>query len=63
MLVPPKQEVPLAQAITRLMKDPQLRAQLGQNGMSTASNFGWDKVSRRVMDYYTKILISKSVKL
>jgi phosphatidylinositol alpha-mannosyltransferase len=58
ILVPPKQEVPLAQAITSLMKNPELRLIMGQKGLVTASNFGWDKVSRRVMDYYTKILIS-----
>jgi phosphatidylinositol alpha-mannosyltransferase len=62
ILVPPKQEVPLAQAIVSLMKHPELRLQMGQKGMEKASKFGWDQVSRRVMDYYTKILISKNVK-
>jgi phosphatidylinositol alpha-mannosyltransferase len=63
LLVPPKQEVPLAQAIARLMKDPGLREQLGKNGIQTSSRYGWESVSRRVMDYYTRTIISKSVKV
>lgn len=63
LLVPPKQEVPLAQAIARLMKDPGLREQLGKNGIQTSSRYGWESVSRRIMDYYTRTIISKSVKV
>ena len=63
LLVPPKQEVPLAQAIARLMKEPSLRHQLGHRGIQTSSIYGWESVSRRVMDYYTRTIISRSVKL
>jgi phosphatidyl-myo-inositol alpha-mannosyltransferase len=59
LLVPPKQEVPLAKAINLLMRDPQLRNKMGQKGLATASHFGWEKVSKRVMDYYIKILLNK----
>jgi phosphatidylinositol alpha-mannosyltransferase len=62
LLVPPKQEVPLAQAITGLMRNESLRLQMGQKGLLKAADYGWEKVSRRVMDYYTKTLISKNVK-
>jgi phosphatidyl-myo-inositol alpha-mannosyltransferase len=63
LLVPPKQEVPLAQAITSLMHNPELRQKLGQKGLQTSARYGWDKVSRKVMDYYTKILISRNIKV
>jgi phosphatidyl-myo-inositol alpha-mannosyltransferase len=61
LLVPPKQEVPLAQAISGLMHNPGLCCQMGQKGLLTASHYGWDKVSQRVMDYYTKTLISRKL--
>jgi phosphatidylinositol alpha-mannosyltransferase len=63
ILVPPKQEVPLAQAISKLIKDPNLRSTMGQAGLIKASGFGWEKVSRKVMDFYTRILINKNIKL
>lgn len=63
LLVPPKQEVPLAQAIARLMKDEPLRLKMGEKGRSKAADYGWDKVSRKVMDFYTKILESRTVRV
>jgi len=62
LLVPAKQEVPLAQAITRLMRDTSLRHQLSQKGLQTSSKYGWESVSRRVMDYYTRTVISRKYK-
>ncbi|MBP1707255.1 MAG: glycosyl transferase group 1, partial [Chloroflexi bacterium] len=62
ILVPPKQEVPLAQAISSLMQNKTLRLQIGEKGRRKSLDFGWDKVSRRVMDYYTRILITRTVK-
>jgi phosphatidyl-myo-inositol alpha-mannosyltransferase len=63
LLVPPKQEVPLAQAITGLMKNESLRKQLGENGRLASTSYGWDKIARRVMDYYAKILIKRNIKI
>jgi phosphatidylinositol alpha-mannosyltransferase len=62
ILVPPKQEVPLAQAISRLLRDEELRRKLGENGRTKSAGFSWEHVSRRVMDYYTRILISTAVR-
>jgi|WetSurMetagenome_2_1015567.scaffolds.fasta_scaffold147300_1 phosphatidyl-myo-inositol alpha-mannosyltransferase len=62
LLVPPKQEVPLAQAISRLMQDPSLRFQMGEKGKTKSVNYGWEKISTKVMDYYTRTLISRSVR-
>jgi len=62
ILVPPKQEVPLAQAISSLMQNKPRRLQIGEKGRRKSLDYGWDKVSRRVMDYYTRILITRTVK-
>jgi phosphatidyl-myo-inositol alpha-mannosyltransferase len=62
LLVPPKQEVPLAQALAHLMKNKSLSQEMGRRGLSKAEAYGWDKVSRRVMDYYNQILINKPIR-
>jgi phosphatidyl-myo-inositol alpha-mannosyltransferase len=60
LLVPPRKEVPLSQAISRLIRDPSLRKTMGENGRLKASGYGWEHITRRVMDYYTRILINKN---
>jgi phosphatidylinositol alpha-mannosyltransferase len=63
LLVPPKQEVPLAQALSTLIKNETLRREIGQRGRERSAAYGWEFVSRKVMDYYTRILISRAVRV
>ena len=56
LLVPPKDAEQLADAIASLLRDPELRAQLSSNGALRADEFRWDRVARRVMDYYHQFL-------
>lgn len=60
-LVPPKDEASLGEAITTLLKDPDLRARLGANGLQRAQEFTWDRIAKRVMDYYKTFLDRKVV--
>jgi phosphatidylinositol alpha-mannosyltransferase len=60
LLVPPKQEVPLAQAITSLLKNEPLRKQMGVSGRAKSANFGWDQISRKVMNYYLNVIMTKT---
>lgn len=60
ILVPPKQEVPLAQAIARLMTDEALRRRMGEKGSAKAAGFGWEKIALNVMDYYIRVLNAKA---
>jgi phosphatidylinositol alpha-mannosyltransferase len=52
LLVPPHQPKALAQAIARLLGDPELRAEIGANGRARAEAFSWPRVAARVEDYY-----------
>jgi phosphatidylinositol alpha-mannosyltransferase len=63
ILVPPKQEVPLAHALAALIKDESLRRQMGEKGRNRSAAYGWEFVSRKIMDYYTRILINRTVRI
>ncbi len=52
LLVPPKDSEALAEAIGTLLKDEGLRSSLAQNGLHRVEDFRWERVARRVMDFY-----------
>ena len=52
LLVRPKDDEELARAIAALLKEPELRKTLAANGRRKAEEFRWERVARRVMDYY-----------
>ena len=56
LLVPPKDEEMLAQALVSLLRDKSLREQMGAKGRLKAQNYSWEHVARRVLDYYTRVL-------
>ena len=56
LLVEPKQEAALAQAIDVLLRDPALRARLAANGQRKAEQYRWERVAGQVMDYYNETL-------
>ena len=58
LLVPPKDEESLAQALSTLIADSELRRQLGATGRSEVEQFEWDLVSARIIDYYETLLSS-----
>jgi phosphatidyl-myo-inositol alpha-mannosyltransferase len=61
ILVPPKQEVPLAQAMANLMKDKTLRCTMGEKGRDRSIEYGWERVSQKVMDYYQRVLMTRKI--
>lgn len=63
LLVPPKDDDQLAEAIATLLRDPDLRARLSSNGRHRADEFRWERVAGRVMDYYHQFLGDKQVSL
>lgn len=60
-LVPPKDEQALALSLVRLLSDAELRAKMGQAGLKRAEEFSWDKVAGRVLDFYDKVRIARSM--
>lgn len=56
LLVPPKDEKALAMAIVHLLADEPLRQQMGARGRENAQEYSWERVSRRVANYYEGIL-------
>jgi len=56
LLVPPKDDKELARALISLMTDESLRQQMAAKGMITAQEYNWEKIARRVFDYYIRIL-------
>ena len=56
LLVPPRDEVALANALCRLLGDPVERERMGTNGRHDAQQYAWESVAGRVLTFYTEIL-------
>jgi phosphatidylinositol alpha-mannosyltransferase len=52
LMFPPKDIGALADSIARVLKDHDLKKRLTANGLRRAEEFRWERVARRVMDYY-----------
>lgn len=59
LLVPPKDSTELAKAIITLLKDEPLRQKMGVKGRTTAEQYSWERIARRVCDYYLEVLGGK----
>jgi phosphatidylinositol alpha-mannosyltransferase len=57
LLVEPKRPDGLAEALVRLLQDRQGRERMGAQGQATAGTYAWEKVSRRVLQYYKNVVV------
>ncbi|MFZ2420694.1 MAG: glycosyltransferase family 4 protein [Anaerolineae bacterium] len=55
LLVPAGDDARLATALTALLRDPERRRCLGEQGRLTARRYTWDHVVPRLLDYYDEI--------
>jgi len=46
----------IAEALLTLIHDKALRLKLAENGLATARKYGWENVSRQVVDYYKSLI-------
>jgi len=56
LLVPPKDNRKLAQALISLMTDESYRQQMGAKGKAKAEEYSWEHVTQRILQYYVKVL-------
>ncbi|MFA5308591.1 MAG: glycosyltransferase family 4 protein [Dehalococcoidales bacterium] len=54
--VPPRESEQLAAAILKLIRDKQLREQMGARGKPKAMQYDWTVLAKKVLDYYTMTL-------
>jgi len=56
LLVSPKDEEALAQALLSLTKDKSLRQQMGAKGRIKAKEYSWKYIAQKIIDYYATLL-------
>jgi phosphatidylinositol alpha-mannosyltransferase len=56
LLVAPREPKEIAAAVARLLRDDELRAEMGRAGMARAEEFSWPRVTAKVDDYYGVVI-------
>ena len=56
LLVPPKDNTSLAQALLELLSDESRRREMGLQGQAKARGYSWENVASNVMSYYLEVL-------
>ncbi len=54
LLVPPRNERELADALCRVLQDPALRRRMAERGLQTAAEYSWQRVAEQVLDFYVR---------
>ena len=62
-IVPPKNSEALAEAIIKLLKDEDLRKQMGENAYKKLkTNLSWDKIAEKTIEVYKNAIVAKNEK-
>jgi phosphatidylinositol alpha-mannosyltransferase len=56
LMVPPRDEQALANALIQLLSDKSLRQEMGARGRLKAEECSWPNVAKRVFEYYIRVL-------
>lgn len=55
LLFPPKDSKKLSEALAKVIEDKELRRKMGEEGKRTAEKYSWEKVAKRVNNYYLEV--------
>ncbi|MGQ9677904.1 MAG: glycosyltransferase family 4 protein [bacterium] len=55
-LIPPRNPHQIAQAIVRILKEPEIARKMGEAGRRRATEFSWGRVAERVENFYRELL-------
>jgi hypothetical protein len=56
LLVPPKDVKALTEALTTILRDPQMRAGMGASGRERVIQYGWENITAKVEEYYRFVM-------
>lgn len=51
----------LSDRLRQLLKDPELRRRLGQNGVKVAQSYSWDKIARAIESLYRSVVAEDAI--
>lgn len=54
LLVPPRDDIRLAEGICTVLQNRALAQRLADNGMAAAREYGWDRIAEQILDFYVK---------
>jgi phosphatidylinositol alpha-mannosyltransferase len=54
LMVPPRNQKALGEALCALLQDRQAAEQMGQRGRETARLYSWDRIAEQVVDFYVR---------
>ena len=60
LLIEPENELAIAQAVTGLLDNPQLRTSMAAKGQYTAQQYDWKVVAPRILEYYGELIQARA---
>jgi glycosyltransferase involved in cell wall biosynthesis len=60
LLVDPLDEMSIADALNRILADPELRRRLGQAGLSRSRQFSFENAARQTVDVYERVMSAEN---